>query len=78
MQRTQFVGETEKTLAVRFSQHRGYARNGKVDTATGNHFNLRAHSMANSSNDPQHEEDPRVFLHQKIQLKKQRNEKTKS
>ena len=43
----QYVGETEKTLAVRFSQHRGYARNGKLDKATGHHFNLPGHSLAN-------------------------------
>ena len=58
----QYVGETEKTLAVRFAQHRGYARNKKLDKATGHHFNLPGHSMANmkvtvlekvKSNDPQ-------------------------
>ena len=43
----QYVGQTEKTLAVRFSQHQGYARNGKLDKATGHHFNLPGHSLAN-------------------------------
>ena len=43
----QYVGETEKTLAVRFSQHRGYARNGKLNKAMGHHFNLPGHSLAN-------------------------------
>ena len=62
VQNSKYVGETEKTLAVRFAQHRGYARNKKLDKATGHHFNLPGHSMANmkvtilekvKSNDPQ-------------------------
>ena len=43
----QYVGETEKTLAIRFTQHRGYVRNEKLDTATGTHFNLPGHSLSN-------------------------------
>ena len=40
----QYVGQTEKTLSLRFGQHRGYVRNRKLDKATGHHFNLPGHS----------------------------------
>ena len=43
----QYIGETEKTLAVRFRQHRGYVRNKEVEKATGEHFNKPGHTMAN-------------------------------
>lgn len=42
----QYVGETEKSLGVRFGQHKGYVRNNKLDKATGYHFNLPGHSIA--------------------------------
>jgi hypothetical protein len=35
----QFIGETEKSLAQRFRQHRGFVRNKTLDKATGHHFN---------------------------------------
>ena len=47
----QYIGETEKPAAFRFSQHRGYVNNfqqhkeaGKRIEATGEHFNLPGHS----------------------------------
>ena len=40
------MGETEKSLGVRFGQHKGYVRNNKLDKATGYHFNLPGHSIA--------------------------------
>ena len=57
----QYIGETEKTLALRTNQHRGYIRNNKVDKATGEHFNKPGHQLADmkisivekvKSNDP--------------------------
>ena len=63
------MGETEKTLAVRFAKHRGYVRNKKLDKATGHHFNLPGHSMANmkvtvlekvKTNDPQTRESLKI------------------
>ena len=42
----QYIGETEKTLAVRFGQHRGYVRNKKLDKSTGEHFNKPGHQIA--------------------------------
>ena len=40
------MGETERTLALRFAEHRGYVRTNKVDKATGEHFNLPGHKLA--------------------------------
>ena len=40
------MGETEKTLGVRFGQHRGYVRNKKIEKATGYHFNQPGHSIS--------------------------------
>ena len=40
------MGETEQTLSQRFAEHRGYVRNRKLEKATGAHFNLPGHSMA--------------------------------
>ena len=42
----QYVGETGRTLALRFSDHRGYVRNEKFDQPTGEHFNLPGHKLA--------------------------------
>ena len=42
----QYVGQSEKTLSIRFGQHRGYVRNKNLDKATGHHFNLPGHSLA--------------------------------
>ena len=41
----QYIGETEKTLAIRFGQHRGYVRNKDLQKATGAHFNKTGHQM---------------------------------
>ena len=41
-----YVGETGRTLALRFSDHRGYVRNEKFDKPTGEHFNLPGHKLA--------------------------------
>ena len=43
----QYVGETEKSLQTRFSQHLGYVRNDHLKKATGQHFNLPGHSLDN-------------------------------
>ena len=42
----QYIGESEKSLAVRFGQHKGYVRNRKFDQATGAHFNQRGHTIS--------------------------------
>ena len=42
----QYIGETEKPLAVRFRQHRGYIRNREIEKSTGQHFNKPGHTMA--------------------------------
>ena len=42
----QYIGETEKSLAIRFGQHKGYVQNRKFAQATGSHFNQRGHCLS--------------------------------
>ena len=42
----QYIGESDRTLQTRFSEHRGYVTNQKLQKATGYHFNLPGHSLA--------------------------------
>ena len=42
-----YIGETERTLHDRICEHVGYIRTQKYETATGHHFNLPGHSLAN-------------------------------
>ena len=42
----QYIGETQETLELRFSQHLGYVHRNEQDKATGKHFNLPGHSSA--------------------------------
>ena len=42
----QYIGETDRTLQSRFSEHRGYVANQHLAKATGHHFNLPGHSIA--------------------------------
>ena len=44
--RAQYVGQSERTLQSRFSEHRGYVTNQIVTKATGDHYNLPGHSVA--------------------------------
>ena len=43
--RKQYIGETEKKLKERFSQHKGYIFNQHLTQATGFHFNQPGHSL---------------------------------
>ena len=42
-----YVGETKRHFRKRLAEHRGYVRNEHLDQATGAHFNLPGHSVAN-------------------------------
>ena len=42
-----YIGQTEKSLHERFSQHRGYVNRRIFSYATGHHFNLPGHSISN-------------------------------
>ena len=42
----QYIGETERTLVERFSEHLGYVHNEHLNQATGWHFNLKGHSVS--------------------------------
>ena len=42
----QYVGESDRTLQERFSEHRGYVANNHLNKATGFHFNQKGHSIS--------------------------------
>ena len=42
----QYIGETEKSLAERFGQNRGYLRNKNLQQTTGHYFNQLRRSLA--------------------------------
>ena len=44
--RMQYIGESERSLQHRFSEHKGYATNKHLTKATGAHFNLPGHSVS--------------------------------
>ena len=43
---TQYIGETNRTLQARFSEHLGYATNKHTNKITGAHFNLTGHRQS--------------------------------
>ena len=45
----QYVGETDRSVQERFSEHKGYVNNNKLNQATGAHFNLPGHSISDMS-----------------------------
>ena len=45
----QYIGESERSLQERFSEHRGYVTNRNLTKATGLHFNQRGHSVSDMS-----------------------------
>ena len=42
----QYIGETERSLQDRFSEHKGYAINHKTKKTTGEHFSQRGHKVS--------------------------------
>ena len=65
----QYVGESERSLQDRFSEHLGYARNKHLTKAKGGHYNLPGHTVS----------DMRVTIVEKIHssdplIRKQRKE----
>ena len=42
-----YIGETKRTLRPRLAEHRGYVTKKHIDKATGEHFNLPGHTVAN-------------------------------
>ena len=42
----QYIGETDRSLKDRISEHKGYIRTKKLNQATGAHFNLPGHSVS--------------------------------
>ena len=41
-----YIGESERSLKDRLSEHIGYIKTSKTDKTTGRHFNLPGHSLA--------------------------------
>ena len=41
-----YIGESEREMKDRISEHVGYIRTKKINEATGEHFNLPGHSLA--------------------------------
>ena len=41
----QYIGQSERTLQARFSEHRDYVKQEKVEKACGWHFNKKGHSV---------------------------------
>ena len=41
----QYIGESERSLQERFSEHRSYVTSKHLTKATGAHFNLLGHSI---------------------------------
>ena len=42
----QYIGETERSLQERFSEHKAYVMSRHLGKATGFHFNLSGHSVS--------------------------------
>ena len=42
----QYIGETDRTLHERFSEHKSYVNSKKLNQATGSQFNLPGHSVS--------------------------------
>ena len=68
----QYIGQTERTIQERFSEHRGYVTNHHISKATGFHFNQKGHSESDmevsivekvySTNDQFREQREKMFI----------------
>ena len=47
--KAKYVGETKRTIKDRLADHRGYIKNEKTETTTGEHFNTAGHSLSDLS-----------------------------
>ena len=47
--KAKYVGETKRTIKDRLADHRGYIKNKKIETTTGEHFNTAGHSLSDLS-----------------------------
>ena len=41
-----YIGESERQLKDRISEHKGYVRNNKINEPTGEHFNKPGHELS--------------------------------
>ena len=42
----QYIGETERALKERFSEHKGYVNTNNQSKASGAHFNSKGHTIS--------------------------------
>ena len=42
----QYIGESERSLQERFSEHKGYVTNKQLSKATGAHYNIPGHNVS--------------------------------
>ena len=78
--RKQYVGESDRTLQKRFSDHRGYVTNQHFNQATGEHFNLKGHKLADMQVtilEKVHSRDKMVIKERESMFIKQLNSKYK-
>ena len=45
--KTNYIGESDRPMKIRFAEHKGYVRNNIISRATGADFNLSGHSIHN-------------------------------
>ena len=43
--KNRYIGESERSLKERISEHKGYIKNNHQDKATGAHFNQKGHTL---------------------------------
>ena len=63
----QYIGETERSVKERFSEHKGYVKNNNHAKSTGAHFNSKGHSLSDM-----HITIVEKVFNQDIQFRKQR------
>ena len=78
--RVQYVGETERSLQERFSEHKAYVVNKHLQKATGAHYNTPGHSLSDmqvSVVEKVHSNDPLVRKEREDQFIRKLNTKYK-
>ena len=76
----QYIGESDRTLQERFSEHRGYVKNEHLNKATGEHFNKPGHQLSDmrvSILEKIFSTDPAVRKERELHFIKQMNTKYK-
>ena len=59
-----YIGESERRLKDRISDHIGYIKNRKIETPTGEHFSQKGHNV--TSQDPLYRKERERYLIRKF------------